>query len=337
VTAVWGARDPVRPSEGLQPLAGQPLVDILMATYNGAKYLADQLDSLLAQTHQNFRLLVSDDGSTDGTLALLETYRSRLGDRLVVVPHPGMGQGVVKNFENLMRASLQGCHAHWIAFSDQDDVWLPEKVERCLHVLMQLEQATGVHQPCLVHSDLTVVDEELNVIAPSFSQHQRMDPAACSPTALLSINQVTGCTMMINRALLEMSLPLPDQTVMHDWWCALLSSSGRRTFLDEQLILYRQHGFNQLGAKDRRLKMRLLRLVTNGRGVLRRVLNLGRATKAQAEALQSRLDSRGYPGGYVSEYLAWRGAPLRSRLLGYRSYYIGPELDRLSRCLLWCR
>ena len=326
-----------RPSDGALRHEAQPLVDILMATYNGAKYLSQQLDSLLAQTHQNFRLLVSDDGSTDNTLALLETYRFRFGGRMVVVPYPHRGQGVVKNFENLMRTSLQDGLARSVAFCDQDDVWLPHKIERCLQVLRAAEHSVGAATPCLVHSDLTVVGEALQVLAPSFVQHQRMDPAACSALALLSINQVTGCTMMVNRALLELALPLPEETIMHDWWCAVVSSSGRRVFIAEALILYRQHGSNQLGAKDRSLRMRLLRLVTNGAGVLERVLRLGRATKSQAQALQTRLDRWGHAGGYVSEYLAWRSRPWWRRLLGYRRYYVGPELDRLSRCLMWCR
>ena len=186
-----------RPSDGALRHEAQPLVDILMATYNGAKYLSQQLDSLLAQTHQNFRLLVNDDGSTDNTLALLETYRFRFGGRMVVVPYPHRGQGVVKNFENLMRTSLQDGLARSVAFCDQDDVWLPHKIERCLQVLRAAEHSAGAATPCLVHSDLTVVGEALQVLAPSFVQHQRMDPAACSALALLSINQVTGCTMMV--------------------------------------------------------------------------------------------------------------------------------------------
>lgn len=317
------------------PGSAQPLVDVLLATYNGAKHLADQLDSLLAQTHDNFRLLVSDDGSSDTTLAIVDRYRERLGPRLVVLPHPGRGQGVVRNFENLMAASLRDGVARWIAFADQDDVWLPHKLERCVDAMVQLEESGGAGLPCLVHSDLTVVDASLNVIAESFAAYQRMDPRECSSVSLLSVNQVTGCTMMVNRALLEMALPLPSETVMHDWWCALLSSSGRRRYLAAPQILYRQHTANQLGAKDRSLGTRLHRLFTNGRGVVRRVRALGMATHLQALALQVRLRSRGLDEAYVSEYLAWRAQPLRARLLAYRRYYAGPELDRLSRCLLW--
>ena len=315
---------------------GQPLVDILLATYNGAKYLPAQLDSILAQTHQNFRLLVSDDGSSDATVEILERYRARFGDRLVLLPHPSRGQGVVRNFENLMAASVRDGVAHWIAFADQDDVWLPEKIARTLHALVRLQGAEPA-VPCLVHGELMVADADLRVVAPSFSRYQRMDPRQCSPLSLLSINQVTGCTMMVNRALLQMALPLPGGTIMHDWWCALLSGSGRRAFLVEPLILYRQHGANQLGAKNRSLGSRLRGFLKNGRGVVSRVRALGRATRGQAQALQQRLRDLGLDEGYVSEYLVWRERPLLLRMLAYRRYYVGPELDRLSRWLLWSR
>lgn len=311
------------------------LVDVLLATYNGSKYLVDQLDSILAQTHQDLRILVSDDGSSDDTLAILQQYCARLGARMVLVPNPCPGKGVVRNFENLMAASLNDGVAQWAVFSDQDDVWLPEKIASSLAEMQRIEGAGDAHVPCLVHSDLTVVDQDLAVLSRSFARYQQMDPATCSRLSLLSVNQVTGCTMMVNRALLKMALPLPAEVIMHDWWCGLISGSGRRSFLAEPLILYRQHGANQVGAKDRGLKTRLRRLFTDGSGVVRRVRGLGHATYLQSEALQQRLRAQGVDGGYVSEYLSWRGRPLWSRVTSYRHYYVGPELDRLSRCLLW--
>lgn len=322
------------PRDEVPPLSAAR-VDVLLATYNGSKYLADQLDSILAQTHQDFRILVSDDGSSDDTLAILQQYRAQLGERLVIVPNPFPGRGVVRNFENLMAASLADGVAQWAVFSDQDDVWLPEKIASSLAEMLRIEGDEGGRVPCLVHSDLTVVDDGLAVLSQSFAQYQQMEPATCSPLSLLSVNQVTGCTMMVNRALLKMALPLPAEVIMHDWWCGLVSGSGRRSFLATPLILYRQHGANQVGAKDRGLKTRLRRLFTDSPGVVRRVRGLGRATSLQAQALQQRLRAQGVDGGYVSEYLSWRGRPLWSRVTRYRHYYVGPELDRLSRCLLW--
>jgi hypothetical protein len=313
----------------------QGLVDVLLATYNGSKYLAQQIESILAQTHQEFRILVSDDGSSDATMEILLRYRATLGERLVLVPHPTPGRGAVRNFENLMQASLRDGVARWMAFADQDDVWLPEKIAVTLAAMVQVEASNGDQVPCLVHTDLAVVDEKLTVRCASFVRYQRMDPAACSALSLLSVNQVTGCTMMINRALLQLALPVPAEAILHDWWCALVSGAGRRVFLQDPLILYRQHGANQVGAKDRSLKTRLMRLFTDGPGVFRRVRALGSATYQQAQALERRLRERQADERTVSEYLAWRRRPWWQRLLGYRHYYVGPELDRLSRCLLW--
>lgn len=311
------------------------LVDILLATYNGARHLEQQLDSILAQTRAHWRLLVSDDGSTDETLAIVERYRAKAPDKIVLVPHPGAGSGLIRNFENLMAQSLRDGIADWVAFSDQDDVWLPEKIERSVAAMRQVESESGVDVPCLIHTDLVVVDQDLAVIAESFARYQRMAPAQASPVSLLSVNQVTGCTMVVNRALLALALPLPPQVLMHDWWCALLSGSGRRLFVDSPLILYRQHGSNQVGARNRSLHTRLTRLLQDGAGVWRRVRALGRGTYLQALALQQRLRRGGWSDGYVEEYLAWRQGHFFVRLARYRHYYCGPELDRMSRCLLW--
>jgi hypothetical protein len=313
----------------------QALVDVLLATYNGANYLAQQIESILAQTHQEFRILVSDDGSSDATMEILLRYRTTLGERLVLVPYPTSGRGLVRNFENLMQASLRDGVARWMAFADQDDVWLPQKLAVTLAAMARIEAGQGERVPCLVHTDLTVVDDQLTVRSASFARYQRMDPAACSGLSLLSVNQVTGCTMMINRALLQLALPVPPEAILHDWWCAIVSGAGRRVFLVDPMILYRQHGANQVGAKDRGLKTRLMRLFTDGPGVLRRVRLLGAATYQQAQALERRLRDRGVDERAVSEYLAWRRRPWWQRLAGYRHYYVGPELDRLSRCLLW--
>ena len=312
-----------------------PLVDILLATYNGAAFLAPQLDSLLAQTHANFRLIVSDDGSSDDTLSILRRYESAFGGRMLLLPPQPKGGGVIRNFERLMRASLDDGRADWIAFCDQDDVWLPEKTARLLAAVQALEARAGADTPCLAHSDLTVVDERLQVISPSFAAFPRIDPADVNARTLLSVNQVTGCAMLINRALLQLALPLPPEAVMHDWWLAVLSGSGARHYLPEPLMQYRQHGRNQIGARDRGLPSRLVRLARDGGGVLKRVRQLGRGTRAQARALQQRLRQAGLNADYVAEYLAWRSRGRVTRLAAYRTYYVGPELDRLSRWLLW--
>jgi len=308
-------------------------IDILLATYNGGSYLAAQLDSLLAQTHSNWRLLVSDDGSTDDTQDIIESYRARLGERLVPAPNPAPGRGVVGNFAHLMQVSEHQAWADCAAFCDQDDVWLPHKLATSLARLQALEIDANI--PCMVHSDLTIVDAQLRTIHHSFIQHQRLDLAHSTALTVLSINHATGCAMMVNRALLQAALPLPPVAIMHDWWCALVAE--RAAFIPEALLLYRQHGRNQLGAKGRRLRQRLARVALDAPGVVRRVRTLGRATHAQALALRERLQALARYHGHVDNYLTWRAQPLwrRALELTQRRYYVGPVLDRCSRLLLW--
>ena len=311
------------------------VVDVLLATYNGARHLPGQLQSLLEQTHQRFRLLVSDDGSSDGTQALFEQWLPRFGGRMMLLDNPAPGRGVARNFEFLMQSSLADGVAHYAAFCDQDDVWLPDKLTILLAALQGLEQRRGAAAASLVHCDLAVVGAKLESIHPSFVRHQRLLPVPGSDVGLLSINQVTGCAMLVNRALLQLALPLPEAALMHDWWCALLAAGGGRQFVDQPLVLYRQHGANQLGAKGRSLGQRLLRLLREGPAVLHRARALGLGTRAQASALRQRLCRQGLDEAAVTHYLQWRSSPLWRRLYGYRRFYAGPELDRLLRLLLW--
>jgi glycosyltransferase involved in cell wall biosynthesis len=313
----------------------QPLIDVLLATYNGERFLSEQLESLCAQSYRNFRLLVSDDGSCDATLAIVESFAAKLPSGCVRwVENPHRGCGPARNFEVLMSASRGDALANWVAFCDQDDVWLHQKLER-LAEEMGLLEAEDPNIPCLVHTDLRVVDDQLCTIAPSFVVQQGIDIEKVSLPTLLSVNCVTGCAMMVNRALLDIALPIPRDVVMHDWWCALLSCAGRRSFIAESLVLYRQHGGNQIGAKGRSLNDRFGRALRDGKATLRRVIALGGATVRQATALEIRLRDSGRPATDVETYLRWRSRPLWARVLSSRCYYQGPTLDNLCRLLLW--
>lgn len=311
------------------------LVDVLLATWNGAKYLPDLLDSILAQTYPHYRVLVSDDGSTDETQAILERYRPLFGGRLVLLPSRNHADGGLRNFEYLMQASLDDGEAQWAMFCDQDDVWLAHKIEQSLAEMQRIENLDGSGLPCLVHTDLSVADQNLKLIAPSFVRYQRMDPGRCAALWLLSMNQVTGCATMVNRALLAVALPIPAEVVVHDWWCAVISGSGHRSFIDAPSLLYRQHAVNQIGAWDRSWSSRVVRLLKDGPGALRRAREAGRNSYRQAQALDTRLRMLQRNASYVADYLAWRSRPLWQRIRNYRKYYPGTELDRLSRCVLW--
>ncbi len=223
-------------------------VDILLATYNGAAFLEAQLDSILAQTHENWRLVIRDDGSTDKTTEIIEAFRARHQEKVVILEDEAGNLGLVQNYSRLMEHADAG----YIALCDQDDVWKPEKLELSLQKMGDMEAEHGADKPLLVFTDLTVVDHDLRIIHPSFWRYQGLRPERCnSLNRLLLENVATGCTMLLNRTLAERSVPLPAEAVVHDWWVVLVAAAlGVAGHLPEPTVLYRQHGENLIGAKS---------------------------------------------------------------------------------------
>lgn len=232
-------------------------VDILLATYNGARFLPALLDSLDAQTDKGFRVLVSDDGSTDQTPAMLREWAAKRGAGNVrILEFSDRAGGARGNFARLMANS----DADYLLFADQDDVWHPTKVARTLLALRQLEQQHGRDHACLAFCDLRVVGPDLALLNSSLRAFQGLDVVAgLRPQHLLMENVVTGCAMGINAAARHLAVPVPDGAIMHDWWIALCCVlTGHVTAIPEALIDYRQHGGNDVGASRWRLAERLL-------------------------------------------------------------------------------
>ena len=217
------------------------LVSIVMATYNGKKYLRQQLDSILQQTYQHIELIVVDDASTDETLSILGEYAA-LDGRIHIFPSE-MNLGLVANFER----GLTLTHGDFIVLSDQDDVFRRDKIELLLAVLKDQPNRD------LAVSDLTLIDEAGIEIAPSMWHYQKLNPRQNKPfRRLLYSNFVTGCAIMFRRRLLEIALPFPTDCIVHDWWLAVVSTSSRGggiCLVNEQLTAYRQHHANAIGAK----------------------------------------------------------------------------------------
>ena len=228
------------------------MVTVLLCTYNGAAYVRAQLQSILDQTVQDLHVVVSDDGSTDETLAIVEAMAATHPGRITILrqnPPTGSAQ---RHFLKLLVERAYDM-ADYIMLSDQDDVWLPEKVEKTL-ARMQADEAAcraagEAHASILVHCDSRIVDRALREIAPSFVAYQKMTPSRCQLQQLLVQNNVVGGALMMNRALAERITEIPAHCVMHDQWIALIASAfGHIDFVPESLYLYRQHGDNVLGA-----------------------------------------------------------------------------------------
>jgi len=223
------------------------MIDILLSTYNGENYLREQLDSLNSQTCNSTVLLCRDDGSQDKTQEILKKYNT-------IVIDSGKNVGVVKSFNKLLEYSLENTENEYIMFCDQDDMWYQEKIEKTLQKMQELEKRYG-NVPLLVHTDLEVVDENINLISPSFMKYQNLDPQYDSLNRLLLQNTITGCTMMINKKLAQLALPIPNESIMHDWWLGLVASEfGKIEFLNESTMKYRQHSSNSVGTKGFNIK-----------------------------------------------------------------------------------
>jgi len=229
-------------------------VAILLSTYNGEKFLSEQLDSLLAQSHDNFILVARDDGSSDGTWNILQDYQSRYSQKIHLVKK-ATNLGARDSFAYLMDYVLRHkqkleLEDAYMLFCDQDDVWFPNKIEAQVDAMLKCE-AGNPGAPVLVHSDLEVVSESLKAVAPSLAAYQGLETNRNSFNQMVISNLVTGCTAMLNEPLASKCLPVSENAIMHDWWLALVASAfGKVVYLDQALIHYRQHGSNTIGAKE---------------------------------------------------------------------------------------
>ena len=236
-------------------MTSTPRLAILLSTYNGSAFLAEQLDSLFDQTYENFIVVVRDDGSTDNTLAILQDYKSREPDRVHMIESDTGNLGARDSFAYLVDYALQhkdalGLESAYMMFCDQDDVWFPEKVATELQAMLETEQAHP-DLPVLIHSDLQVVSETLEPVAPSLARYQGLETSRNGFNQMVISNLVTGCTALINEKLARKSLPVAGNAIMHDWWLALVAAAfGKVVYLDKALIHYRQHGSNTIGAKE---------------------------------------------------------------------------------------
>ena len=218
-------------------------VDILLSTYNGGRFLEEQLHSIESQTHGAWRVIARDDGSTDETRALLADFQTRHPMKVEFMGDSGLRLGAISSFHRLLQHST----AEYALFCDQDDVWRATKIEQLLS-LAQMHECDGA--PLLVHSDLEVVDQNLRPLAASFWHYQFINPANCQCSRLLVQNVVTGCACLFNAALRRAALPVPPEAIMHDWWLALVAAVvGKIHWTGETTVRYRQHASNDTGAK----------------------------------------------------------------------------------------
>ena len=256
-------------------------IDILLATFNGIRFLQEQLNSIFNQSYPEWRLIAGDDGSTDGTLQRIIELSLKNPEKVLCKPRGVLTKGGCANFASLIGEST----SQYTMFCDQDDVWLPNKISKTLAAMKLAEQRYGIDAPILIHTDLCVVDERLRPIAQSLWQYRNLSPELGSRLhRLLPQNVITGCTVMINRPLAQIAAPIPKEALMHDWWLALVAALlGHVVYLNEPTLLYRQHRNNAIGAKPwgiKRIWQQMQKPATLQQAMLR--------TMSQAQALLDR-------------------------------------------------
>jgi glycosyltransferase involved in cell wall biosynthesis len=230
-------------------------VAVLLSTYNGEAFLAEQLATLLAQPHQNFLIVGRDDGSSDGTLRLLQNYAEASPEKFHIVEEEPVNYGPSGSFSvlceyMLANKSVLGFESILACFCDQDDVWLNNKLALQLEKYCQIQEDED--KPILIHCDLEVVDENLRRVAESLISYQGLEIERNQFPHVAVSNLVTGCTAFFNEALMRAALPVPKRAMMHDWWFAMTATAfGELVFMPAPLVRYRQHSRNTIGAKQR--------------------------------------------------------------------------------------
>ena len=203
----------------------KPLVSIALCTYNGERFLKEQLDSIVGQTYSNIELITVDDCSTDNTLKILQEYAERYPFIKIYLNPTNLGY--IKNFEKALRL----CKGAFIALSDQDDIWQKNKIEK---------QVEAIGDNILIYHDSKFIDYQGNPLNKNMSDVMNFYRGD-QPEAFLFFNCISGHSVLLKRELLDYLLPFPD-TYFHDWWMGFVATNqGRIDYLNDTLVHYRQH------------------------------------------------------------------------------------------------
>lgn len=230
-------------------------IAVLLSTYNGEKYVDELIESILNQSYTHFHIFIRDDNSTDSTYQKLEDhYKNNRNITLLKASH---NIGANLSFSELISIALKDNEYDFFMFADQDDVWLKDKIMISYKLICQSNEQI----PALAHTDMYITDENLKVLSKSLWKYQSINPENCSFNRLLIQNVITGCSTIVNKALAIKAAPIPNDSIMHDWWLGLLASSlGEINYSKQPTLYYRQHNFNTIGAKKFNIKYILMNI-----------------------------------------------------------------------------
>ncbi len=230
---------------------------ILLSTYNGEKYIKQQIDSIVEQTYTHWNLFIRDDGSADNTLNIIKAYNLK-DKRITIVSDEKGNVGAAQSFSILLS---QVKNYAYVMFADQDDVWIPGKIQITLQALLNAEEQFSSLTPLLIHTNFIYVSEVLQPIK-SKRNYSATKIKNLNFNHLLAQNPAYGCTMMLNNALLQLVKNIPSAAENHDYWVAVVASAfGKIIYLENKTVLYRQHTHNISGNHDNNsLKKRFQRI-----------------------------------------------------------------------------
>lgn len=232
-------------------------VCVLMSTYNGEKYLREQLESLITQQEVNINVIIRDDGSSDKTVSIIQSYMKKYAN---ISFFEGERLGPANSFLTLLRMSPV---SDYYAFCDQDDFWEKGKIIRAVQKIEEIEK-NDKSAPVMYYSNLKIVDENLQFMRMANVKKSRK----ASPFSSLIYNDVTGCTVVLNNSLRNIiNARMPNEITMHDAWCNIVCSFfGKKIYDNDSYILYRQHEHNVIGMvrKRRGFKAILKRILDSG-------------------------------------------------------------------------
>ena len=218
-------------------------IEIILATYNGEKYLREQLDSVLANTFTDFEIHICADGSTDGTLEIAREYVEKYSQ--ITLWENQENQGYTKNFLQAVKRET----ASYFMFCDQDDIWMPDKIEQTYRAIKEAEEAKEI--PILVYTDAFNYDNDTKKDTGSFHKTSHLDTKKVDTAHLFMENKCIGCTIMCNAKVRDYITELPEEIRVHDWWVALICSHfGKVVYLDKMTLHYRQHRDNMIGTSS---------------------------------------------------------------------------------------
>ena len=284
-------------------------INIVMSTYNGEQFLAEQIDSIQQQTFKDWQLLIRDDGSSDQTPEIIKSFVAQDPRIVFINEHDRENFGVIKNFFTLIKHDK----ADYYFFSDQDDVWLEDKLETMLAAARQYPDQL----PLMVYTDLCVVDQNLQVMNQSMIRSQSHH-ANTELVQELTENTVTGGVAMINHALAERWRTL-DNIIMHDWYLAVLATAiGKLVYIDQPGELYRQHDSNVLGART--FTKRLKTWLSGPSKMLEKYWWLIHASQAQADKILQENELGDEQEAVIRNYIALERLPLSQRIRVLRQY-----------------